>query len=94
MLKAAQRSLEFTPNEGSRDELGQTATAPRTTTTSAISRTIGRCLTAFLEWRERAKTRAILSRLGNRELMDIGISREEIDEVATRAVRRAGKPIA
>jgi uncharacterized protein YjiS (DUF1127 family) len=38
---------------------------------------------AFLEWRKRGKLRVELSRLTDSELADIGISRGEIDYVAS-----------
>jgi uncharacterized protein YjiS (DUF1127 family) len=38
---------------------------------------------AFLEWRKRGKLRTELSRLTDGELADIGISRGEIDYVAS-----------
>ena len=51
---------------------------------------------AFLEWRKRDKLRIELSRLTDSELADIGISRGDIDYVAShrdidpRSVRSAG----
>jgi uncharacterized protein YjiS (DUF1127 family) len=38
---------------------------------------------AFQEWRKRERLRADLTDLSDRELMDIGISRGEIDYVAS-----------
>ena len=38
---------------------------------------------AFQEWRKRQRLRANLSDLSDRELMDIGITRGEIDYVAS-----------
>jgi uncharacterized protein YjiS (DUF1127 family) len=38
---------------------------------------------AFQEWRKRARLQADLTDLSDRELMDIGISRGEIDYVAS-----------
>ena len=51
---------------------------------------------AFQEWRKRQRLLANLSDLSDRELMDIGISRGEIDYVASnpgvdpRGIRSAG----
>ena len=51
---------------------------------------------AFLEWRKRQRLRATLCDLSDRELMDIGTARGEIDYVASnrsidrRGVRSAG----
>jgi len=44
---------------------------------------IWKCLDAFQERRERQKLRATLSNLSDRELMDIGTTRGEIDYVAS-----------
>ena len=40
------------------------------------------CRDALLEWRKREKLRATLSDLSDRELLDIGIARGEVDYVA------------
>ena len=46
---------------------------------------------AFCEWRKREKLRTQLSRLTDGELTDIGITRGEIDYVATnRAIDKRG----
>ena len=37
---------------------------------------------AFQEWRERARVRAILSAMSDRELKDLGFFRSEIESVA------------
>ena len=41
------------------------------------------CRNALVEWRKREKLRAKLDGLSDRELLDIGIARGEIDYVAT-----------
>ena len=41
-----------------------------------------RCRDAFLEWRRRGQLRARLDGLSDRELLDIGIGRGEIDYVS------------
>jgi uncharacterized protein YjiS (DUF1127 family) len=41
---------------------------------------------AFLEWRRRQKLRVKLHRLSDSELMDIGISRGEIDYVVSQPI--------
>jgi uncharacterized protein YjiS (DUF1127 family) len=56
----------------------------------------GNCRAALLEWHERKETRARLFGLSDRELHDIGVSRGEIDYVASnrdidpRGIRSAG----
>jgi uncharacterized protein YjiS (DUF1127 family) len=44
---------------------------------------------AFQEWRKRQRLRATLCDLSDRELMDIGTTRSEIDYIAS---HRAGDP--
>ena len=51
---------------------------------SRIIETISRIGTAIHESRQRARTRAELARLTDRQLADIGISRSEIPAVAAR----------
>ena len=71
--------------------LGQTAASTR-----RVSSFFKRYWSAFLERRKRERLRADLSDLSNRELQDIGISRGEIDYVASnrsidpRGIRSAG----
>jgi uncharacterized protein YjiS (DUF1127 family) len=43
----------------------------------------GKCRAALVEWRERQRIRAMLLDLSDRELRDIGISRGEIDYLAS-----------
>jgi uncharacterized protein YjiS (DUF1127 family) len=45
---------------------------------------LNRCWAAFLQWRGRAKIRAELYRLSDAELQDFGISRGEIEHIASR----------
>lgn len=45
---------------------------------------IGRLVAAFLSWNDRRVTRNALSRLSDRELDDIGLSRGDIDTVTAR----------
>ena len=45
---------------------------------------LNRCCAAFLQWRRRAKIRAELYRLSDAELRDFGISRGEIEHIASR----------
>jgi len=49
---------------------------------SRSSTVFNRWWAAFLEWRARAKVRAALNNLSERELNDIGIGRGEVDHVA------------
>jgi uncharacterized protein YjiS (DUF1127 family) len=71
--------------------LGQTAVSTR-----RVSSLFRRYWGAFQERRERQRVRAILLDLSNRELMDIGTTRGEIDYVASnrlidpRGIRSAG----
>jgi len=71
--------------------LGQTAASTR-----RVSSLFRRYWGAFQERRERQRVRAILLDLSNRELMDIGTTRGEIDYVASnrlidpRGIRSAG----
>jgi uncharacterized protein YjiS (DUF1127 family) len=58
--------------------LGQTVASPRRA--SSIFETYW---SALREWRRRRKLRADLSQLSDRELMDIGTTRGEIDYVAS-----------
>ena len=51
--------------------------------TRHISSLIWKCWDAFQERRERQKLRAALSDLSDRELMDIGTTRGEIDYIAS-----------
>ncbi len=44
---------------------------------------LAHCRDAFLEWRKREKLRAKLDGLSDRELLDIGIARGEIDYVSS-----------
>ncbi|MGY8634601.1 DUF1127 domain-containing protein [Bradyrhizobium sp. 14AA] len=50
---------------------------------SHVASFIWKCLDAFQERRERQKLRVTLSNLSDRELMDIGTTRGEIDFVAS-----------
>ena len=71
--------------------LGQTAASTR-----RVSSSFKRYWAAFQERRERQRLRATLCDLSDRELMDIGTTRGEIDYVASnrsidpRGVRSAG----
>jgi uncharacterized protein YjiS (DUF1127 family) len=51
--------------------------------TGHVTSFIWKCWDAFLERRERQKLSAALSELSDRELMDIGTTRGEIDYVAS-----------
>lgn len=45
----------------------------------------GRLVAAFSAWNDARVTRKALSRLSDRELEDIGLSRSDIDSIAARA---------
>jgi uncharacterized protein YjiS (DUF1127 family) len=71
--------------------LGQTAASTR-----CVSSTFKNFWGAFQEWRKWERLRVDLCNLSDRELMDIGIARGEIDYVASnrdtdpRGIRSAG----
>jgi uncharacterized protein YjiS (DUF1127 family) len=58
--------------------LGQT-----TDSKQSVSSFLESCLVAFQEWRKRGRLQAELCNLSDRGLMDIGITRGEIDYVAS-----------
>jgi uncharacterized protein YjiS (DUF1127 family) len=66
------------------DAMGQPAIS-----TQRISSFSRACRDAFAEWRRRGRLRARLYDLSDRELMDIGTTRGEIDYVAS---NRTGDP--
>jgi uncharacterized protein YjiS (DUF1127 family) len=55
-----------------------------------VSNFLGSCWGAFQEWRKRERLRAELYGLNNRELMDIGITRGEIEYFASNGVSTRG----
>lgn len=55
------------------------------TALSGIDRLMSRISTALIVWNERRMTRNALSRLSDRELEDIGLTRGDIDAVARKA---------
>ncbi|MBR0874695.1 DUF1127 domain-containing protein [Bradyrhizobium tropiciagri] len=73
-----------------------TSSAPTTASTPRISGVFSGFWEAIQEWRKWERLRADLYRLSDRELIDIGISRGEVDYVASnpdtdpRGVRSAG----
>jgi uncharacterized protein YjiS (DUF1127 family) len=54
-----------------------------TSSTQRVSNFLGRCWATFQQWRKRDRLRAELYSLNDRELMDIGITRGEIDYFAS-----------
>ena len=52
------------------------------TSHTAIDTLLARIATALIVWNERRMTRNALSRLSDRELEDIGLTRGDIDAVA------------
>jgi uncharacterized protein YjiS (DUF1127 family) len=62
---------------------GATETGRTAASTQLVSSFFKRYWAAFQERRERQRLRAALSDLSNRELMDIGTTRGEIDYVAS-----------
>ena len=75
---------------------GATGSRQTVASTRRVSSFSKRYWGAFQEWRKRQRLRATLSDLSDRELMDIGTTRGEIDYVASnrlidpRGVRSAG----
>ncbi len=55
------------------------------TSLSGIDRLMSRIATSLIVWNERRTTRNALSRLSDRELEDIGLTRGDIDAVARKA---------
>jgi uncharacterized protein YjiS (DUF1127 family) len=47
---------------------------------------LAHCRNALIEWRKRERVRAELNCLSDRELLDIGIARGEVDHVASNRV--------
>ena len=73
-----------------RDALSEKeAAGPPAASTRSVMRSLGGYWRAFQEWRQRRGARASLYDLSDRELMDIGVTRAEIDCIAAhRAIDR------
>jgi len=63
--------------------LGAAEPKQATRSTQRVSNFLGGCWAAFHQWRERDRLRNELYSLNDRELMDIGITRGEIDYFAS-----------
>ena len=63
--------------------LGAAEPKQATRSTQRVSNFLGGCWAAFHQWRERDRLRTELYSLNDRELMDIGITRGEIDYFAS-----------
>ncbi len=63
--------------------LGAAEPKRATRSTQHVSNFLGGCWAAFHQWRERDRLRNELYSLNDRELMDIGITRGEIDYFAS-----------
>jgi uncharacterized protein YjiS (DUF1127 family) len=71
------------------DDLPERAAGPTAVAARGVSNLLKRCWRAFLERRQRQGLRASLHDLSDRELMDIGVTRGEIDYIAPeRAIDR------
>jgi uncharacterized protein YjiS (DUF1127 family) len=68
---------------------GATSTRQTTASTQRLLTLLRPYWAAFQEWRSRARLRADLYELNERELQDIGITRGEVDYVAS---NRSGDP--
>ena len=63
--------------------LGAAELKQATRSTQRVSNFLGSCWEVFQQWRNRDRLRTELYGLNDRELMDIGISRGEIDYFAS-----------
>ena len=63
--------------------LGAAELKQATKSTQRVSNFLGSCWGAFQQWRQRDRLRTELYGLNDRELMDIGITRGEIDYFAS-----------
>jgi uncharacterized protein YjiS (DUF1127 family) len=63
--------------------LGAAELKQATKSTQRVSNFLGSCWGAFQQWRKRDRLRTELYGLNDRELMDIGITRGEIDYFAS-----------
>ena len=63
--------------------LGAAEPKRATRSTQRVSNFLGSCWVAFHRWRKRDRLRTELFGLSDRELMDIGITRGEIDYFAS-----------
>ena len=63
--------------------LGAAERKQATRSTQRVSNFLGSCWVAFHQWRRRDRLRTELYGLNDRELMDIGIMRGEIDYFAS-----------
>jgi uncharacterized protein YjiS (DUF1127 family) len=63
--------------------LGAAELKEATKSTQRVSNLLGSCWGAFQQWRKRDRLRTELYGLNDRELMDIGITRGEIDYFAS-----------
>jgi uncharacterized protein YjiS (DUF1127 family) len=63
--------------------LGAAELKQATRSTQRVSNFLGSCWGAFHQWRKRDRLRTELYSLNDRELMDIGITRGEIDYFAS-----------
>jgi uncharacterized protein YjiS (DUF1127 family) len=64
------------------DALSETAAGPIAVSTRHVLSLLKRYWRAFAEWRQRQSSRATLHDLSDRELKDIGVTRDEIDHIA------------
>ena len=63
--------------------LGAAELKQATRSTQRVSNFLGSCCEVFQQWRNRDRLRTELYSLNDRELMDIGITRGEIDYFAS-----------
>ena len=63
--------------------LGAAELKQATKSTQRVSNFLGSCWGAFQQWRKRDRLRTELYGLNDRELVDIGITRGEVDYVAS-----------
>jgi uncharacterized protein YjiS (DUF1127 family) len=85
-LAAARPHASIAARDGA---LSEQAAGPTAASTPSASSLLERYWRAFQEWRRRESLRANLHDLSDRELMDIGVTRGEIDYIARhRAIDR------
>ncbi|PRY22648.1 uncharacterized protein YjiS (DUF1127 family) [Aliiruegeria haliotis] len=56
---------------------------------TGLRRAVGTVFSEFLAWRDARNTREALSKLTDRELCDIGLKREDIDQMSDAQLRNS-----
>jgi uncharacterized protein YjiS (DUF1127 family) len=79
-LAAAHPHASIAAPDGALSE--KNAAGPTAASTRHVLSLLKRYWRAFGEWRQRQSSRTTLHELSDRELMDIGVTRDEIDHIA------------